>query len=105
MTRQAQLGTRIGFVLALLLPALFLALPTAGNAGSFALATALTAALASALVVCAGRVQPEPTTAPVQQRALSLRERARSAVYLRLRDPDAPGRTRPRAPSAGSAAA
>ncbi|TQJ03684.1 DUF6412 domain-containing protein [Amycolatopsis cihanbeyliensis] len=105
MTRQARLRTRVGGALALFLPVLFLALPAAGDAGSFALAAALAAALASALVVRAGRLRPEPTTTPVQQRAVSIRERARSAGFLRLRDPDAPGRTRPRAPSAGSAAA
>jgi Family of unknown function (DUF6412) len=34
----------------------------------------------------------------VRVRAVALRECARQSVRLRLRDPDAPGRTRPRAP-------
>ncbi|MCE7002710.1 DUF6412 domain-containing protein [Kibdelosporangium philippinense] len=46
-----------------------------------------------------------PTAAPARVRAISLRERARQSVFLRLRDPDAAGRPRPRAPGAALAAA
>jgi hypothetical protein len=38
-------------------------------------------------------------------RAIALCSRARRSVFLRLRDPDAAGRPRPRAPSTGPAAA
>jgi uncharacterized membrane protein len=96
---------RVKLVLALFLPALFLALPTLGNHGALGLATALTAGIAAAFaaaVVLRGRLEP---AIPMHVRAISLRERARLANFIRLRDPDAPGRTRPRAPSFGSAAA
>jgi hypothetical protein len=94
---------RVKLVLALFLPALFLALP--GGQGPLGLATALTAGIAAAFVVAVvlqGRLE---TAVPMHVRAVSLRERARLANFIRLRDPDAPGRTRPRAPSSGSAAA
>ena len=94
--------TRAKLALALFLPALFLALPAANS--PFGVATALTASLAAALVVVALHVRL-PATAPVHVWAVSLRDHARHAVFLRLRDPDAAGRTRPRAPSAAQAAA
>lgn len=90
-------------LLALFLPALFVALPTVGGAGPLGLATALTTGLAAALVIAV--VVPVRLEAPVRVRAISLRGRAKLSVFLRLRDPDAPGRTRPRAPGLGSAAA
>jgi hypothetical protein len=96
---------RVRVVLALFLPALFLALPALGGHGAFGLATALTAGIAAAFVVAvvlSGRLE---TAVPMHVRAISLRERARLANFIRLRNPDAPGRTRPRAPSPGSAAA
>src|SRR5262245_39342985 len=96
---------RVKLVLALFLPALFLALPAVGIQGPLALATALTAGIAAAFavaVVLYGRLEP---AIPMHVRAISLRERARLANFIRLRDPDAPGRTRPRAPGFGSAAA
>lgn len=93
---------RARLVLALFLPALFIALPAAGGLAD--LAGALTAGLAAALVVAVVLHVP-PATVPTAVRTLSLRERAKLTVFLRLRDPDAPGRTRPRAPGSGSAAA
>lgn len=96
---------RVKLVLALFLPALFLALPGVGGGhGPLGLATALTAGIAAAFVV-AVVLQGRPEAAVPIQRAISLRERARLANFIRLRDPDARGRTRPRAPSPGSAAA
>ncbi len=93
---------RVRLLLALFLPALFIALPAANGLGG--VATALTVGLAAALVVTV--VLPvRLETAPTRVRTLSLRERAKLTVFLRLRDPDAPGRTRPRAPGLGSAAA
>jgi Family of unknown function (DUF6412) len=42
---------------------------------------------------------------PVLRRIAALRERSWRVAFLRQRDPDARGRTRPRAPSAAPAAA
>ena len=42
---------------------------------------------------------------PVQRRVTALREKSWRVAFLRQRDPDARGRTRPRAPSAAPAAA
>ena len=42
---------------------------------------------------------------PLIRRASALREKSWRAAFLRQRDPDAAGRTRPRAPSAAPAAA
>jgi hypothetical protein len=42
---------------------------------------------------------------PLTGRAMGLRDKAWSAAYQRLLDPAAPGRARPRAPSAAPAAA
>ncbi|MGB3443445.1 MAG: DUF6412 domain-containing protein [Actinophytocola sp.] len=100
---RASVVMRARLILALFLPALFIALPAVGGASPLGLATALTAGLAAALVIAV--VLPVRLEKPVQVRTLSLRERAKLTVFLRLRDPDAPGRTRPRAPGFGSAAA
>ena len=95
---------RARLVLALFLPALFVALPAVGGFGLGGVATALPATFATALLVTVVlHVRLETTPAAV--RTLGLRERAKLTVFLRLRDPDAPGRTRPRAPGLGSAAA
>jgi hypothetical protein len=90
-------------VLALFLPALFIALPAVGGVNPIGLATALTVSLAVAILVVAGHIRLEPTAAAMRVRALTLRERAQ--LFVSQRDPDARGRTRPRAPSPGSAAA
>ena len=44
-------------------------------------------------------------TLPMIRRASALREKSWRAAFLRQRDPDAAGRSRPRAPSAAPAAA
>ncbi|MET8849332.1 DUF6412 domain-containing protein [Amycolatopsis sp. NPDC004625] len=44
-------------------------------------------------------------SSPVRSRVTALRRRARRAESIRLRDPGAPGRSRPRAPGSGSTAA
>ena len=46
----------------------------------------------------------DPATSPTRTRAIAWRERARKTAFLRLRDPDAPGRTRSRAPGMAPAA-
>lgn len=96
---------RLRVAVALVLPALLLVLPGVGDTGPLGLATALTAGLVTALGVCAIGLRTESATAPVAVRAIALRTRALLTTGVRLRDPDAPGRTRPRAPSSGSAAA
>jgi hypothetical protein len=86
-------------------PAAFSVLPLAGATGPLALAAALTASVALVLLVCAVHAHLDPTAAPALVRTIALRERARQSAFLRLRDPNASGRARPRAPSACSAAA
>ena len=93
---------RVKLVLALFLPALFVALPVLGGHGPLGLATALTAGIAAAFVVAVVLHGPVEVAVPVHVRR-TIRERAQ--IRVRLSDPDAPGRTRPRAPSPGSAAA
>lgn len=103
---QVSVVMRVKLVLALFLPALFLALPGVGGGhGPLGLATALTAGIAAAFVVAVVLQGRSEAAVPMHVRAVSLRERARLANFIRLRDPDARGRTRPRAPSRGSAAA
>nr|WP_042196051.1 DUF6412 domain-containing protein [Kibdelosporangium sp. MJ126-NF4]CEL22377.1 hypothetical protein [Kibdelosporangium sp. MJ126-NF4]CTQ89232.1 hypothetical protein [Kibdelosporangium sp. MJ126-NF4] len=92
---------RLQLLLAVFLPVAFVLL-TVDTLLPAALATALTAGIALLLTI---RVLPEPARAPALVRAVSLRERARRSVFLRLRDPDASGRPRPRAPGAAHAAA
>jgi hypothetical protein len=94
---------RVKLVLALFLPALFLALPVLGGQGPLGMATALTAGIAAVFVVAVVLSARVEAAVPLHVRAISLRERAQ--LQVRLRDPDAPGHTRPRAPSSGSAAA
>lgn len=64
------------------------------------LAVALVGSLAVGASL-AGAVSPLPTA----RRAVALRERSWRVAFLPQRDPDARGRTRPRAPSAVPAAA
>ena len=97
-------GMRLRLLLALFLSALFVMLPTTGGSGAVASAVGLgvMAAAVVCTVVVVGLVVP---VAPAGVRAISLRERARLVSTVRLRDPDARGRTRPRAPSRGGATA
>jgi Family of unknown function (DUF6412) len=94
---------RVKVVLAIFLPALFLALPAVDSPFGVA-ATALSVGLAALAVVAALHVRL-PATAPVHVWGVILRDRAWLTAFLRLRDPDAAGRTRSRAPSAAHAAA
>jgi hypothetical protein len=57
------------------------------------------------LVALVARRPATVTGAGGPAHALALRERASRTTFLRLRDPDAAGRPRPRAPSAGPRAA
>ena len=65
--------------------------------------TALATALL--LVSCVAGIARAAAIAPVLRRTTALRTKAWGAAFLRLTDPDAPGRPRPRAPSAVPAAA
>ena len=75
--------------------------------------TALTAAVlagamfaaALALLTSVAGVSRTAAALPLIRRARALREKSWRAGFLRQRDPDAAGRTRPRAPSAAPAAA
>lgn len=66
------------------------------------------AVLAGALAVClasGARLGRLSAAFPLVSRAAALRKKSWSAAFLRLHDPDAAGRPRPRAPSAAPAAA
>jgi hypothetical protein len=63
------------------------------------------AGLALALLAQAVRIGAADTTRPLTGRACALRDKSRAAVFQRLLNPDEPGRSRPRAPSAAPAAA
>ena len=96
---------RLRAVLAVVFFALFALLPAVGTAGTLGLASALTAGLAVAMVAAAVLVQLAPPVTPARVHTVSLKEIAWQAAFLRLRDPDAKGRTRPRAPGSRSTAA
>ena len=70
-----------------------------------ALAVAVLAAVAAGCVAAAVRVDRAPAPVPVVRRVTALRDKSWRVAFLRLRDPDARGRSRPRAPSAAPAAA
>jgi hypothetical protein len=70
-----------------------------------ALAVAVLAAVAAGCVAAAVRVDRAPAAVPVVRRVTALRDKSWRVAFLRLRDPDARGRSRPRAPSAAPAAA
>lgn len=68
---------------------------------AFVLAGAVLAAALALIVSVSGTTIAVPVTC----RARALREKSWRAAFQRQRDPDAPGRARPRAPSAAQAAA
>jgi len=68
------------------------------------LAGAMFAAVLALLTSVAG-VSRTAAALPLIRRARALREKSWRAAFLRQRDPDAAGRTRPRAPTAAPAAA
>jgi hypothetical protein len=69
------------------------------------LAVAVLAALAAGCVATSVRVDRAPAAVPVVRRVTALRDKSWRVAFLRLRDPDARGKSRPRAPSAAPAAA
>ena len=68
------------------------------------LAGAMFAAVLALLTSVASLSRTTPAL-PMIRRASALREKSWRAAFLRQRDPDAAGRSRPRAPSAAPAAA
>ena len=69
------------------------------------LAVAVLAAVAAGCVASSVRVGRVLAATPVVRRATALRDKSWRVAFLRLRDPGARGRSRPRAPSAAPAAA
>ncbi len=69
------------------------------------LAGAMLVAVVALLTSVAGVSRSAAAALPLVRRARALREKSWRAAFLRQRDPDAAGRTRPRAPSAAPAAA
>lgn len=63
-----------------------------------AVAFAATAAAGSALAVCALIAARSVPAVPPTRVRTAIRDRAHRTAFLPQRDPDAPGRTRPRAP-------
>jgi len=90
--------SRLRLLLALVLPGLF------ALALLHSPAEALAAVTAVALVLLLLVAAPVVEAAPAWVRSLSLRDKALKAAFLRLRDPDAAGRPRPRAPGLGLSA-
>ncbi len=82
------MGQVIAGVLALAIPVF--------DTASLAAAVLTAAALLFALLLVARA--STPPTAPLRAIATSVRHRAEETAFLRLRDPDAAGRPRPRAP-------
>jgi hypothetical protein len=78
--------------------------PTATALAATVLAGAMLAAVLALLTSVSG-VSRTAAALPLIRRARALREKSWRAAFLRQRDPDAAGRTRPRAPSAAPAAA
>jgi hypothetical protein len=70
----------------------------ASDTASLAAAVLTAAALLFALVVVARSAARNPRVSPLPARSSANRANARRTAYLSLRDPDAAGRPRPRAP-------
>jgi hypothetical protein len=68
-------------------------------------ALVLAGAVLTAALVLVASVSGARIAVPMTCRARALREKSWPAAFGRQRDPDAPGRARPRAPSAAQAAA
>ncbi|WP_093800696.1 DUF6412 domain-containing protein [Streptomyces sp. Wb2n-11] len=90
----ARLARTVGLVLFLLIEVLLV-----GN-GSFsaAVAVAATAAAGSALIACALVAARSVPAVPRTRVRTAIRDREQRTAFLPQRDPDARGRTRPRAP-------
>ncbi|MEU7468485.1 DUF6412 domain-containing protein [Streptomyces sp. NPDC044984] len=81
-----------------LLQVVLLLMPAAGGLSVVDVALAATAAAGTALAVCALlAARCAPAVPPTRVRT-AIRDRDRRTAFLPQRDPDAKGRTRPRAP-------
>jgi Family of unknown function (DUF6412) len=78
---------------------------TALTAAVLALSAGAVLVAVLALLTSVAGVSRTAAALPLIRRARALREKSWRAAFLRQRDPDAAGRTRPRAPSAAPAAA
>ncbi|GGV11182.1 DUF6412 domain-containing protein [Streptomyces griseoflavus] len=85
-------------VLLPLLPLLLVLLPAAGGLSVVDVALAATAAAGSALTVCSVVAARSAPVVPPTRVRTAIRDRDRRTAFLAQRDPDAKGRTRPRAP-------
>ena len=74
-------------------------------AGLMALAAVTLTCLLVALLAQGARLAAAVTAAPQRSGVAALREKSWRAGFISQRDPDAPGRARPRAPTAAPAAA
>jgi hypothetical protein len=83
----------------------FALVPDGKPAGLMALAAVTLTCLLIALVAQGARLAAAVTAAPQKSGVAALREKSWRAGFVPQRDPDAPGRARPRAPTAGPAAA
>ncbi|GHH76629.1 hypothetical protein GCM10018793_22800 [Streptomyces sulfonofaciens] len=81
----------------LLAEAVLVALAGAGGV-PVAVAFAATAAVGASLVLCSVLIARSAPAVPPTRVRTALRERAQRTAFLPQRDPDAPGRSRPRAP-------
>ncbi|OSP43498.1 hypothetical protein B7767_09800 [Streptomyces sp. 13-12-16] len=98
MIRHRATARSVSAVLLPLFQAVLLLLPATGGLSLADVALAATAAAGTALAVCvllAARCAP--AVAPTRVRT-AIRDRDRRTAFLPQRDPDAKGRTRPRAP-------
>jgi hypothetical protein len=85
--------------LMLLAQLLLLQAAVLGSGGlTAAVALAATATTAAALAVCALLAARSVPAVPPTRVRTAIRDRARRTAFLPQRDPDAPGRRRPRAP-------
>ena len=83
----------------------FMLVPDGKPAGLMALAAVTLTCLLVALLAQGARLAAVVTAAPQRSGVAALRDRSWRAGFVSQRDPDAPGRARPRAPTAVPAAA
>ncbi len=97
--RRHRVTVRSAFTVLLpLLPLFLVLLPATGGLSVVDVAFAATAAAGTALTVCSViAARCAPVVPPTRVRT-ALRDRDRRTAFLPQRDPDARGRTRPRAP-------
>ncbi|MFE3324610.1 DUF6412 domain-containing protein [Streptomyces sp. NPDC059176] len=98
-------GWRVMQPLALLLFVLVELFVAEGIGLSTAVALAATAAVGAALVTCALVLSRSGPSVPPTRIRTTMRDREQRTAFLPQRDPDASGRTRPRAPGRPSTTA